>query len=542
MLISIFASIGASAEAKSWDFTRFDAEIFVQSNGSFIVRETQTVNFDGDFHYFYRSIAMRKLSAIRNIKVTDLAGNPVDAQVYNEDGKKVIRLDFDITDETKTWIFEYTVYGGLGYFAGHDELYWNAISSEREAPIKSSTIRVVLPAETTMIDMKAKMFYGLPGSKTTLSGHHILDARTFEFEAKNIESNTDLTIVAGWPKGVIDEPFIKSSLWKIISICLGVVVFLIIFLTVLVLFMRYGRDPHGRGTIIPQYEPPDEIGPLPLAMLVREHVSNRDISAAVIDLARRGYVKIIEERKKKILKDKVEFTIKRIKEPKDLNKIEQLLMEGLFEGKEEIELSMLEDRFYKCVPDIKKAVFAEVHKLGYYSRNPLTIRLSYLAVGVLLLGLAIAGIALSPDFKYLFGGFAGGGGVLTGFANFMSRRTPQGVFAYEHALGFKDYLHTAERFRIAASTPETFEKFLPHAMVLHVEKEWAERFADIYKQQPDWYVSSGGAFNAAALTDSLSSVQGSMSSTFSSSPSSSSGFGGGGSAGGGGGGGGSGAG
>lgn len=534
--------IALPAAAKSWEFTAFDVDIFIQSDGSFIVRETQTVDFIGDFTFFYRSIEMNKFRSIRDISVTDEDGEPVKASIYDQDGKKFIKLNFDIEDEERTWIFEYTIIGGLGYFTDHDELYWNAVSNERESLIKSSRVRVVLPAAAPMIDMRSKLFYGPRGSRQILPTHRIVDDRTFEFKARNLEPNTDLTIVAGWPKGIVDEPFIKSRAWKVISGIIGGLVFLLIAGIMAFMFLRYGRDPSGRQTIIPQYEPPNEVGPLILSVLMKEHVSSSAISAAVVDLARRGYLRIYETVKDGLLKDKRELEFERLKSSEELGEAERLVFDGIFPAEQKrVKIDDLENKFYKQLPKIKQAAFSEAKKLGYYSRNPLAIKLSYMAVGLVIISAAIVSFFMYSEIIYISAGAAGGGLSVLGFANFMSRRTPEGVLAYEHALGFRDYLHTAERFRIAASTPEAFEMYLPHAMVFHVEKQWAERFTDIYQQQqPSWYVGSG-AFNSVSLADSLSHAGSSMTSAFSSSPSSSSGFGGGGSAGGGGGGGGSGA-
>jgi len=44
--------------------------------------------------------------------------------------------------------------------------------------------------------------------------------------------------------------------------------------------------------------------------------------------------------------------------------------------------------------------------------------------------------------------------------------------------------------------PNTFEKYLPYAMALGVESHWAQAFAGIIKDPPNWYVSPNGtAFN-----------------------------------------------
>lgn len=119
--------------------------------------------------------------------------------------------------------------------------------------------------------------------------------------------------------------------------------------------------------------------------------------------------------------------------------------------------------------------------------------------------------------------------------------------------GLRMYLSVAEKERLnmfnpPEKTPELFEKMLPWALILDVEQQWCEQFADILdkvgseQQQyhPVWYSSNHG-FSSNRFSSALG---GSLAATISSSsvaPGSSSGFssgGGGGSSGGGGGGGG----
>jgi uncharacterized membrane protein len=81
---------------------------------------------------------------------------------------------------------------------------------------------------------------------------------------------------------------------------------------------------------------------------------------------------------------------------------------------------------------------------------------------------------------------------------------------------------------------------LPFAIVLGVESQWAQQFADIYKAAPDWYAGNWTTFNSLYLVNGISSGVGTAVNTSFGAPqsSNSSGFGGGGFSGGGGGGGG----
>ena len=120
--------------------------------------------------------------------------------------------------------------------------------------------------------------------------------------------------------------------------------------------------------------------------------------------------------------------------------------------------------------------------------------------------------------------------------------------------GFKVFLSATEKDRLnmlnpPQKTPELFEKYLPYALALDIEQQWAEQFADILSgaaeggakaaYAPVWY--SGAALSSMSYGDFASSLGSSFSGAISSSstaPGSSSGSGGGGSSGGGGGGGG----
>jgi len=128
--------------------------------------------------------------------------------------------------------------------------------------------------------------------------------------------------------------------------------------------------------------------------------------------------------------------------------------------------------------------------------------------------------------------------------------TVEGRKVMDDIEGFKMYLGTAEQdslnfARRINKTPELFEKFLPYALAMDVENEWAEQFSEVLAKaaaggyQPGWY--TGSAWSVGAAAGFAASFGGSFSGALSSActaPGSSSGGGGGGSSGGGGGGGG----
>jgi uncharacterized membrane protein len=125
------------------------------------------------------------------------------------------------------------------------------------------------------------------------------------------------------------------------------------------------------------------------------------------------------------------------------------------------------------------------------------------------------------------------GGIICGFGWFMPAHTDQGERALEGVLGFEDFLAHVEsdRFNRMVKTPEMFEKFLPFAMALGVEKNWSKAFQGIYTQPPSWYQGGYGTnFYPAMFVNDLSVMSSQAGSIMTSAPRSSggSGFGGGG--------------
>ncbi|GJL81016.1 MAG: hypothetical protein DHS20C01_06500 [marine bacterium B5-7] len=138
------------------------------------------------------------------------------------------------------------------------------------------------------------------------------------------------------------------------------------------------------------------------------------------------------------------------------------------------------------------------------------------------------------------------------FYQLLKAPTRAGRNLLDEAEGFRLFLDVAEKDEMnfrnpPEKTPELFERYLPYALAMDVENQWAERFAGLFQRmemedrpyRPGWY--HGSRFSPSNMGNFSSALGGSLGSAIASSstaPGSSSGGGGGGSSGGGGGGGG----
>lgn len=271
----------------------------------------------------------------------------------------------------------------------------------------------------------------------------------------------------------------------------------------------------------------------------------RDITASIVDLAVRGYIKIEEHERTGLMGtlkgNSYSFRLlKELGEWGELQPHESSLMSGLFNGgyRKTVDLDDLENDFYKHLDDIKDGLYNRLLALGYYHHRPDRIMRTYVGGGVALVVLLMLGLRLFGDPLSLPLGTSVLAAVLSalpviGFGIVMPARTVKGTRQLEHVLGFQEFLDRVEsdHFRRMIDSPEMFERYLPHAMALRVEKKWARAFEDIYKEPPDWYSGPAGRhFRPTIFVSDLGSMSGRLGSAMTSQPRSSggSGFGGGG--------------
>lgn len=540
------AGAGQVAPVKTWDFERFDVDIKVNTDGSLTVRETQVVNFTGTFSFLNRDLTASKGSftegrsygavRFRDIKVYDLNGQPYgDWKGEGLKGGKRVRIGFSATDEQKGWIIEYRMTGALVYAPDYDRLYLNTVSYDRGVPIKSSRTTVKLPPGTDMSKVKATEYPDESNPPSALTKGR--EGDTLWWEAKDVAPYTTLTVDVAFPKGLISVPLTYRAWFGAVVIALSTLLSLGVLVGMLLLWYRKGRDVSAPELDVVRYEPPADLRPAEVGVLVNESPSTSDITATIVDLAIRRKLVINEQEKGGIggILNSKEFSFQRWdKDMTDLAPFERELMDGLFESGDTVTEKDLENEFYTHISDIDTELKDQVLGKGLFDGDPAKVKGRYSMIGLLLLLLIIPVFLLRAwlDLGYLYAfvpALAVAGISVFIVGRFMSRRTAKGSEALSYVMGFKEYMATAEQEEMKFMTPENFQANLPYAMVLNVASQWADKFKDIYTEPPEWYRGYyPGAFSTVYLADSLSRMDTNVGSTLTSSPSSSGGGGGGG--------------
>src|SRR5262249_24955032 len=72
---------------------------------------------------------------------------------------------FELPPGTYTYTFTYSTNRQLGFFADHDELYWNVTGNEWRFPIDAATATVVLPEAVRDVDIRLTGYTGFRGQR-----------------------------------------------------------------------------------------------------------------------------------------------------------------------------------------------------------------------------------------------------------------------------------------------------------------------------------------------------------------------------------------
>ena len=291
-----------------------------------------------------------------------------------------------------------------------------------------------------------------------------------------------------------------------------------------------GRDPEI-GSIEPRYEPPGDLTPAEVGVIVDNRADLRDITATLVDLAVRGHLTIEEREEKRLpgLASGKDYVFERRDLPgDDLAPHEGALLRAVFGGRGTRRLSDLRDRFYKDLPELKSTLLATLIEHGVYTASPTIVAGKYVGLGflvgiVILFGgqLAQTQLALPLAMPAVLLAAITSALIIMIFGFFMPARTRKGTELLRQVKGFEEFLTRVEsdRYRRKIAGPEMFERCLPYAMALGVGAQWAQAFRDLYREPPDWYHGHAlSTFNSHILVSNLNSMSAETHSVMQSAP------------------------
>ncbi len=553
VLVVLATCAGAWAEER---ILAFGSDIVVHPDASMTVTETITVRAEGDrirrgifrdFPTDYRDrlgnryrVGFEVLSVRR-----DGAGEAWHSERLSNGVRVYVgRRDRFLDPGRHTFEITYRTDRQLGYFEDHDELYWNVTGNGWDFPIDRVAATVTLPETVPSESVTVGAYTGPQGSTEGSYAAEVTAGQAIVTATRGLGPHEGLTLVVSWPKGHVYQPTtgdrLRMTLYDNRGLAVAILGALAVFAYLFYVWQRYGRDPEP-GVVFPHYEPPPGYSPASARFIREMGYDNRAFTAAVINLAVKGWLEI-EERDE-------EYTLTRTGQGKERSPGERELMGALFAEGEVVVLERENHTVLQAAKSAhRKALKRDFEKIYFFTNSLLLLPSVFGSV------LMVAGIVVTGSFAPLV--IAPIGLIVAAHVLFyflLKAPTRRGRLLMDKLEGFRMYLDVAEKDELnlrnpPEKTPELFEKYLPFALALEVEQAWAEQFADVFARMrpegqaayhPAWY---HGTFSPSRVGQFASGVGAGLTSAIASAstpPGSSSGgggFSGGGGGGGGGGG------
>lgn len=531
-------------------------------------------------------------------KVSSPTGAPT--QFQGEDIDNAYRIRIGDPDRTvrgdQTYVIDYTVRGTVNGIeptgqqgsasVRTQELYLNPVGFYWDAAIDSATVTIKAPGAAN----RQMCFVGPEGSTDTSRCQVRSSGDTLTFTTGALNRGDGVSVLAEYPDQTVADdtplviegdarggPSIDESLpqWAQTGLTVGgygagglAVVGSIAGMAAA--HRRKGRDeqyagitpgvlppedydtPVTRGKAGPvavRFEPPQDTKPGLVGTLIDEEANTVDVSATLIDLAVRGYLRIEETKRGLLNKDDwILFRTDPGPGAAELLPYEKRLYDGVFRKGDEVRLSALKNTFASTLQNVQTGMYRQVVDEGWFNASPEKTRQKWSLFGMFVL-IAGVGLMLIPFMVgSLYGSgngvtmalaAAGGGVIVAGlvmmmFAKRMPARTAKGSAMLAQSRGFEQYLKTAEANQIKFEEAQNiFSRYLPYAIVFGCSERWAKVFDDVAAlagdagyalDMPTWYVfhNTNMMWNYMILADSLDHFSTTAAGTFTSVPAASS--------------------
>jgi uncharacterized membrane protein YgcG len=496
----------------------YAVDLRIEAGGTLLVTERIAYDFGAnERHGILRDLPVRyryddRYDRVYPVHVLKVSGSPGTPDQYKvEDVGATLRIRIGDPDQTITGRHDYAVVyrveGTLNGFPDHDELYWNAIGTQWRVPIGRAAVRVSAPAAISRVAC-----YAGPLGATTPCASSQADGRTAFFAATGLSRNQGVTVVVGFPTGVVPAPRpILDERWSLArafaatpgTLAVAGGVLLAVLLVLSWLLGMTGRDRRDRrpanaaapvaGAVV-ESAPPEGIRPAQAGLLVDEVVRPVALSASLVDLAVRGYLRIEEL----TLGVEPDWRLVKLKAAdKDLLGYERELLDGLFHSRrraQAVRLSDLEEDSYDQFERIRTSLYRDAVQRRWFTERPDKVRGRWVVGG---LAVTVVGAAVTALLVWLthFGLVAIpillAGPVLMVGARRMPTRTAVGAELLHRVTRFRAYLETAGVNHADAGpalAADQFSPYLPYAIVFGLTEQWTRTFALVGAPPPaPWY-------------------------------------------------------
>ncbi|MGB6229576.1 MAG: DUF2207 domain-containing protein, partial [Litorimonas sp.] len=518
LLLALLWGVAATAQERITDYA---VDIVVEPSGELLITETIDVVSEGDqiqrgiFRELIARYTFLGVSQPYTYDLLEVTRNGERERVTQQrNGNAIVwrigRADHLLEPGPHRYEIRYRVDDQIrrhrdpdDAYGLRDELWWNPVGTYWTFPIERARVSVRFPDGADVID--TTVFTGRRGQQRQDAIVEVRGSTVTVETAQPLPPRNGLNISLSVAPGVI-APMSAERQARLFWIRWGAPILLGFGgLGILAFYFfswnRVGRDPQ-KPPVFPRYEPPTMKNGRPYspaAVHYIHHKGFRDMdafSAMLMQLGAKGVVDIEADKKRTVIRQ----TSGAVDHPD----ARALLSEIMAGRRGVLELDGGTDtKFFAAIAAFHQTI-ARAYGPAYYKRNLV------LAVLGLVLSVALAAIVIaSPVAKngpVVLALFAGIAAMNLLFAFLLPAPTKRGAQVSSEIDGFELYLKTAEEKRINTANPlgdrppamttELYERFLPYAMALGVEKPWTKQFESSLPREAAEYRPSYARGNA----------------------------------------------
>jgi hypothetical protein len=337
------------------------------------VTENVKIHFTGyNSTGFYRDIPVSDGDRIKNVKVYDgSTDNEAEYEVLMEDSDYITLSVGDYTNKTGS-VYKYRIEYDYEMTKPADKnaIYLNAAGFGTSANIWDVDITLNIPDGLKGGRDGVKLYIGT--ATPTSSDIFTLNGNTINCHIDYLNSYTGATFALTFEDGVLSTRFDPAPLILVIIACV------ILMALIALKFLVFNKNPL---TPVVTFTPPDDMDPLVMGKLIDNKVSTSDVTSLIYYWANKGYIKINLD-----LEDDPQFIRIFYELPAGSPSHQIRMYRGLFNGRDTVRLSELENTFYPTVEAVAKDVNKSYKAL--YTSKSMGISIIFALLGALLMGLS----------------------------------------------------------------------------------------------------------------------------------------------------------
>lgn len=526
VLLGLVASPARAADEPAsrfvWD--EVSVTLRLQEDGTIRVREHDTVAFTGGpFRQGYREIPLSAIESLSEVTVAEVIDGvaqpyryvPPSAYVrpfpqtytYQRVGT-MLRIEWSFpptTSAERSFVIEYLARGALRVYAAatppYQEISWMAVDSvlTRDAPVNKATLIFILPRP---VDPAATV---AEGDGTPFGGQ---DGQLWFWQAEHLGPGDTLGASLQFPplvpaskpawQDTYDRQIATEASANLVFLGLALLTAFGGSVGLLAAWWLRGRDP--QPGLVPERltAPPYDTPPGVVGALLDEMVDERDYVATLIDLGRRGVVRITS-RVQPVVSRKQQMVVTLLEPEASLAPFERELLAMLFAKRWVRDAQMnlpLDDPtgMEETLQRVNNLLYGELVQRGYFTAPPPGTRTGWRYAGialwvvaalVLLLGKLIVSSIVWPLLASL--ALAALGTAVFVVSRHMPRKTRAGAEAAARWQAFRRNMEAVDRLDALHGGQDSFERYLPYAVVFGIQEPWIDAFSRATTAAPAWH-------------------------------------------------------